>query len=131
MYFDGNDFIYNGMLTVTQGTFQGASSPNVIAIQVQPSSGGTPWYLSFDSTHLGVPLDAGVYENAQRESFSMPGHPGLEVYGNGHGCNTITGRFQVHEHVRDANGLVSATVSFEQHCEGGAPVLNGCIHYER
>ena len=80
---------------------------------------------------LGTALTPGVYEMAQRASFAQPGHPGIDIGGDGRGCNTITGRFQVKDYTRDATGVVSATISFEQHCEGGPSVLNGCIHYAK
>jgi hypothetical protein len=133
MFFDGNDYIYNGMLTVTQGTWSATTTPNHIAVHVTPSgqNQGLWWDFDFDSSQLGIPLDVGVYEGAERYPFESPDHPGIDVTGDGRGCNTQAGRFQVHEVTRDTSGLVSATVSFEQHCEGGAAVLNGCVHYER
>lgn len=133
MFFDGNDYIYNGMLTVTQGTFTASgTSENHLSFNVTPSGQdqGMWWYLDFDSSMLGIPLDVGVYDMAERYPFESPDHPGISIDGDGRGCNTITGRFEVHDTARDGSGNVtSATVSFEQHCEGGQPVLDGCIHY--
>jgi len=133
MFFDGNDYIYSGTMTVNQGTFSASGSDNHLEVDVTPAgqNQGSWWYLEFDSSQLSVPLDVGVYDMAERYPFESPDHPGLSIYGDGRGCNTLTGSFEVHENVRDASGTVSATVSFEQHCEGGASVLNGCIHYAR
>ena len=132
MFFDGNDYIYNGMLTVTQGTFTASASANHLSFHVTPSgqSQGAWWDFDFDSSMLGIPLDVGVYDMAERYPFESPDRPGISVGGDGRGCNTITGRFEVHDNTQDGSGNVtSATVSFEQHCEGGTAVLNGCIHY--
>jgi hypothetical protein len=132
MYFDGNDYIYNGMLTVTQGTWTGSAGKQSLAIHLVPSgqSQGAWWDLDFSSAQLGTNLTPGVYDMAEREPFASPGHPGMEVTGDGRGCNTITGRFQIEDLVSDTSGNVtSATVTFEQHCEGGTAALNGCVHY--
>jgi hypothetical protein len=133
MFFDGNDYIYSGMMTLTQGQFTASGAANRLAIHIEPSLQGQGlwWDTDFSSVQLNTSLTPGVYEMAQREPFAQPGHPGLEVTGDGRGCNTISGRFQIHDHTRDATGVVSATVSFEQHCEGGTAVLNGCIHYAK
>jgi len=133
MFFDGNDYIYSGTLTVTQGTWSGSTSSQHLTLGVTPSgqNQGAWWTLDFDSSQLMVPLDVGVYEGAERYPFESPGHPGIDVSGDGRGCNTISGRFEVHDIASDASGLVSATVSFEQHCESGTSVLDGCIHYAR
>ncbi len=42
----------------------------------------------------------GEYVGAARAAFSYPA-PGLDVFGNGRGCNTVTGRFTVLESVYD------------------------------
>ncbi|HWO24045.1 MAG TPA: hypothetical protein VNO30_35125 [Kofleriaceae bacterium] len=135
MYFDGNDYIYNGTMTVTNASWSASGSRNSIAIHLTPSQQGQGywWDLDFDSRQIGVDLAPGVYEMAQRAPFAQPGHPGLEVTGDGRGCNTISGRFQVHafERVPNTTTISRALVTFEQHCEGGTPVLNGCVRYEQ
>ena len=134
MYFDGNDYIYNGTMTVTAATWSGYGSAQSIAIHLTPSQAGQGywWDLDFDSRQLGTNLVPGVYEMAQRAPFAQPGHPGLEVTGDGRGCNTITGRFQVHyfDLQPGSTSIARALVSFEQHCEGGTPMLSGCVRYE-
>lgn len=75
----------------------------------------TPWIrLEFSTDRLGVPLDVGVYENAQRFPFNVDGHPGLDYANSGHGFNTIDGRFQIFDATRDAQGdIISFAASFE------------------
>lgn len=133
MYFDGNDYIYSGELTVTAGDWNAQGSETQLSIGVTPTSqdDGLWWDLVFDSSELGIPLAEGVYEMAERWPFQSAERPGMSISGDGRGCNTLTGRFQVHEHVRDDSGVVNATVTFEQHCEGGEAMLSGCVHYER
>jgi len=85
------------------------------------------WYLYFGAADDQV-LVAGSYENAER--FKSPGHPGLDFTGDGRGCNSISGRFDVREIERDASGqVVKLAIDFEQHCEGGAPALFGQVRY--
>lgn len=132
MFFDGNDFIYNGMLTIGgDAAWTGSSTADHLRISNDGPSSGSWWYLEFDASDLPIELGPGVYDDAERYPFQGPGHPGLSISGSGRGCNTLTGRFQIHEHVRDAAGLVRATATFEQHCEGGPNALRGCVHYAR
>jgi opacity protein-like surface antigen len=78
----------------------------------------------------GEQLKVGTYDDAQVAAFREPGHPGLDVYGDGRGCNRITGSFRITQLVANASGTVTAlAATFEQHCEGGAPALKGTVHY--
>lgn len=87
------------------------------------------WNLTFAAPG-GVPLAPGAYEGAARWPFQGPGQPGLDISGDGRGCNTLTGRFVVHEAVYGAdNGIDSFAADFEQHCEGGAAALFGTVRY--
>jgi hypothetical protein len=89
---------------------------------------------SFFSIDLAAPpgerLHAGAYENAQRAAFRDPGRPGIDIGGDGRGCNTIAGRFVVHDIELTAAGQVKLLdATFEQHCEGGGPALVGGVHW--
>ena len=90
------------------------------------------WYLNFSTVRLGKNLVPGVYTNAERAPFASDGHPGLDIYGDGRGCNTLTGSFRIHEAVYDPMSpthVLRFTASFEQHCEGGSAALIGTIYY--
>ena len=89
----------------------------------------TWWDLYFDSSQLSAPLGAQVYEGAERWPFQSPGRPGLDVSGDGRGCNTVTGRFQIETLKLTGSSLTSFTATFEHHCEGGTLALRGCVHY--
>jgi hypothetical protein len=87
------------------------------------------WYLNLAAAG-NVLLQPGAYENAQRWPFQAAGHPGLDFSGDGRGCNTLTGRFDVLEIVRDSAGTITRlAANWEQHCEGGQPALYGQIRY--
>lgn len=142
---DENVVYLHGDDSVHSGTFQNDPTdpwdaqtvPGVVAFTV---GGNSSVSGRFSTVELLKSIAPGVYMDAQREAFVTLGHPGLEVTAFGHGCNTITGRFQVHDYVADPEkGTVhSATISFEQLCdvEGAPPyqappkLLQGCFHYE-
>lgn len=84
---------------------------------------------------LGAPANAvlvpGTYEGATRFPFAAPSEPGLDFGGNGRGCNTIHGRFTVHEASYAPDGSIERfAADFEQHCEtADSPPLFGEIRY--
>ena len=85
------------------------------------------WSLDFQSSS-GSRLMPGTYDSATRWPFQSPGVPGLSVFGQGRGCNTLTGRFEVYEVVYGPQGeVLRFHAAFEQHCEGAVPALRGEI----
>ena len=111
----------------TSTTFTTVTAPPTNdAALVSLNAGGYSFYLEAASGAL-VP---GMYEGATRWPFNNAGVPGLSVFGNGRGCNTLTGRFVVHEIARDAGGaLIRLAADLEQHCEGGIPALFAFIRF--
>lgn len=98
-------------------------TPGWLFVQVLGASGGDFWNMTFRGA-AADPLAVGTYENAQRLPDAT--HPGLDVGGQGRGCNTSAGRFVIRELERDAVGNVTTlAVSFEQHCEGDVAALFG------
>ena len=88
------------------------------------------WYVDIASP-AGQPLALGSYIRAVRAAFALAGSPGLEVSGDGRGCNTITGKFDVDELSFSPRGdLLVFQATFEQHCEGGPAALFGRIRVE-
>lgn len=86
----------------------------------------TFWFISPAGLSQLVP---GVYEDALRAPF-QGSRPGLDVSGDGRGCNTLSGRFVVHEISFGAGGEVSSiAVDFEQHCEDGVAKLFGKLRF--
>jgi hypothetical protein len=90
--------------------------------------GFTQWFNLDFVAPAGTSLVRGEYSGATRAAFAEPGTPGLEVSGNGVGCNTLTGHFTVHDVVFAPGDVVRAlSVDFEQHCDGEAAALRGSV----
>jgi len=91
------------------------------------------WNVNFSTMGQNKNLVPGYYPDAQRAPFYDPGHPGLEVTGDGRGCNMLTGSFTVHEAQYDYSGpeprVVHFAASFEQKCDGGPGTLLGTLFY--
>jgi hypothetical protein len=124
------DFVGGGVeqvLTPADGTFMASRNfDNGVTINFD-GGGARFWSLSF-----AAPQDAelvpGTYENATRWPFQLPTAPGMSISGEGRGCNTLTGRFEVLEAVYGPLGEVERfAATFEQHCEGQVPALLGSV----
>lgn len=86
------------------------------------------WHLSIEPADGDVLAEGRTYTGATRTPFHAPGESGLELYGHGRGCNTLTGSFTLHELSFDLGGqLESLVLTFTQHCEGGTPAAYGSI----
>jgi hypothetical protein len=121
---DEGDYISQGQTwSYTEGVQGTASSDQrVVSISVWTD---TWWNLEFAAPE-GAQLLPGVYEAATRYPFNEAYEPGLSLSGDGRGCNTLTGRFEVHEAEYGPFGyLVKFHASFEQHCEGGQTAAYG------
>lgn len=132
----GDDYIHSGPPLIIRG---GAGWDVQIYALVNglPSniniSIGQNWTAWFATRSLGIPLLPMTYTDAQRVPFEAPGHPAMDVSGDGRGCNMITGHFRVIEMNASASDggmpvVKSFTATFEQHCEGGPRMNVGCVH---
>ena len=93
-------------------------------------SSPTDSFVIMISAPAGQPLVPGTYESAQRSAFRAAGHPGIDVFGDGHGCNTVAGRFVVDDATYDATGnVLTFSARFEDHCEGLPTALFGEFSY--
>jgi hypothetical protein len=98
-------------------------------VRVWISGGSTHWNVEFAAAG-GVPLAPGAYENAQRFPFNDLDRPGLSVTGDGHGCNELSGRFDVLEVTYGQNDdVLSFAADFVQYCETTMPPLYGSIRF--
>lgn len=131
MFSEAGDYIGGGR----QALFDTRAGDRVSA---SVSSDGGGFYVSVSGGPYGesygmsfaapddTPLRPGVYVGAQRASFREAGRPGIDISGDGRGCNTISGSFEVRELVAGVDGNVqSAWIVYEQHCEGGTSALFG------
>lgn len=87
------------------------------------------WTLNF-AAPSGQALATGSYPAAARYPFQSPMAPGLDMSGNGRGCNQLKGWYQVHEYVVGSDGLVKRlAIDFVQNCEITMPPLYGAVRY--
>lgn len=118
------------MFTPADGTItvQGTYNSGIQASFTSP--GFTHWfYLNFGPP-VAQKFVKGAYVGAQRFAFHSPTTPGLDVYGDGRGCNTIAGQFLVEELVFNNDGSVARlSLDFEQHCDGAPPALFGSVRF--
>jgi len=85
------------------------------------------WWSMELKAPAGHQLAVGNYPEATRAPFSGAG-AGIDVSGNGRGCNTIEGSFVVADVAFGPHGYVERLdATFEQHCEGGDPALRGRV----
>jgi hypothetical protein len=85
------------------------------------------WWTMDLKAPEGKQLAVGSYPNATRAPFSGAG-AGIDISGNGRGCNTIEGSFEVADVSFGPQGYVERLdATFEQHCEGGPAALRGRV----
>ncbi|MDN0193449.1 hypothetical protein [Streptomyces sp. S.PNR 29] len=79
----------------------------------------------------GEKLHPGIYRNAERAAFRTGRSPGLDVSGDGRGCNQVYGQFSVNQIETDASGAITVLdATYTQHCESAdAPALKGVVKY--
>ena len=93
--------------------------PGWTFVQVLGAQGGDFWNISLRAAGTGT-LAVGTYDKRAADlRRHTPG--GLDIAGQGRGCNMSSGRFVIGELKRDMAGNVTTlAASFEQHCEGGS-----------
>ena len=92
-------------------------------------TGDQSWSGDFQVPSSLSRLQPGDYTDLQRYPFHDPAKGGLSWYGEGRGCNTLSGWFTVDSVSYDGDNLSAVDLRFEQHCEGGATALHGAIHW--
>jgi hypothetical protein len=129
---DPGDYIGQGT------TYLYTSAVDTIAYSgsAQYASGGVDaangdwWGASFVPAQGDVLVAGETYPDAHRYPFNGSG-PGMDVSGEGRGCNTLVGSFTVNQiGFSSANGALDRLdLTFEQHCEGATPALRGRLRY--
>ena len=122
----GQEYLY----TLADGTFSiHKNAGNGVSITFNTPNFSDFWHLDFAASQ-GQLLTVGPYTGATRFPFQEPEVPGLSVFGNGRGCNMLTGSFEILEVSYGAGDEILAfRARFEQHCEGQAPALRGEIRF--
>jgi len=121
----GRTYFYtpaDGLFTVNRNYHNGVS------LSFHTPSYSHWWYVDFSAPGQQS-LAVGVYSGALRFPFEGS-QAGLDVSGDGRGCNTLQATFEVKEVTYGSSGAVlSFWATFEQHCEGFAPAARGEIRY--
>jgi hypothetical protein len=125
---DAGDFVGSGgNFTYTAAQFSLSLSGNRVSVTVAAATDF--WSGDFQGMSSIAQLQPGYYAKLQRYPFHNPARGGLDWFGQGRGCNTLTGWFVV-DGITYVNGAPTAVdLRFEQHCEAAAPALHGKIHW--
>lgn len=126
---------------VGQGVLQ-TFTPSDGLFTVQPifNGGVEIFFHTADYSHVwdlrfgppgGHKLQKSEYEAAENLSISSTLKPGMEVSGEGRGCNIYAGRFLVSDISFALDGSISRlAIDFEQHCDNLTPALYGTVRYQ-
>lgn len=100
------------------------------AVRVRVQGTDDSWDVEL-AAPKGEQLRPGIYRDAERAAFRTGRSPGLDVGGNGRGCNEVYGRFSVNQIATDASGAVTLLdASYTQKCESAtAQPLKGTVKY--
>jgi hypothetical protein len=124
---DPNDYILQGK---SYSYATPADSISVTGNRHEVTAAVGPWFLTFKAPGGRKPLRERHYTGARRAPFAG-GHPGIELDGDGRGCNEIKGEFTIKRIAVDRRGVRAFVGSFVQHCEGGDPAARGTLSYHR
>src|SRR5262249_43833973 len=69
---------------------------NGVRVAFRTPDNSHSWFLGFAAPNRQV-LDVGSYEDTMEYPFQDPAKPGLSVGGEGLGCNTSSGKFEIKE----------------------------------
>jgi hypothetical protein len=126
---DPGDFIGQGRTlrwTADNADLSIGGSPMLVGAFVQD---GRDSFNAYFAPPRGSRLAPGRYDGAVRWPFNDD-KPGIDVTGNGRGCNNSNGTFTVHDVAFDSEEhLERLWLTFEQHCEGDAPALRGEVKF--
>jgi len=121
----GRQWLYNAANAQFTVARNDASTGAGVRVTV---AGDTNWALEFDADGRR-PLTVGTYARGVRY-FANNLLPGLDVYGDGRGCNQLSGRFVVLElQVAGDGSVLRFAADFEQHCERVDQALYGSVRY--
>jgi hypothetical protein len=94
--------------------------------------GGNNFSFTFATNKLDMNLAEGTFR-AIRDISAEHGDTGMDISGNGRGCNRLEGAFTILEAQFDYSGkepkVISFAVKFEQHCESSSRALRGHLYY--
>jgi hypothetical protein len=127
MFSDPGDYIGAGLrqeFDKTNASFSGTVSAAGISLSVSGGTSSSSWSFDIDPPP-GARFHVGYYPKVQRAPFREAGYAGLDITGDGRGCNTDSGAIEVRDMALSGSTIVRLDVLYEQHCEGGTPALFG------
>ncbi len=130
------DYIGQGTSTAytpTTATITAGGTAEYVRFRVwAESEDDTTWWDVELAAPQGEKLHPGIYRNAERAAFRTGRSPGLDVSGDGRGCNEVWGQFAVNQIETDDSGALTVLdASYTQHCESAdAPALKGVVKYQ-
>jgi hypothetical protein len=115
--------------TPANATFTASASAEEVVVFV--STATEFWGIDL-AVPAGEQLHPGTYYYAERASFRTGRSPGVDVFGDGRGCNEVWGSFALNQIQIDASGNVTLLdATFVQQCESDtAPLLQGIMKYQ-
>ena len=126
-------WVGNGLeqvITSTDTTILGILPVGGDTFRADIHSSSHSWNV-FVAAPRGVPLAVGSYTGAVRAVARVGDQPGLDVSGDGRGCNTLTGSFDVREIAySEFQELAVFDATFVQRCDASTPALYGRIRIE-
>lgn len=128
---DANDYIGQGRTyeyTSATAALTITATGGRLSVHVE---GDESWFGEFQMPATATRIAVGTYSNLERYPFHDPAEGGLSWYGEGRGCNMLTGSFTVDSVGYVGDTLTGIDLRFEQHCEGGTAALRGTIHWRR
>jgi hypothetical protein len=129
------DYIGQGDTFLATGpdwAFTPAWNGNHVAIHATHTGfPGDWWTLDLSGRYNQSSLTRGLYDDVRRYPFNNPATGGLDLSGDGRGCNELAGSFAVDEISWDPAGLASISARFVQRCELTGPPLYGAIRWSR
>ncbi|HLL85041.1 MAG TPA: hypothetical protein VK420_20390 [Longimicrobium sp.] len=126
---DAGDYIGGG------GSFSYTQANSIISVSaignrlVVKISGDQEWHGEFQSPGALGQLEPGSYTNLKRYPFQEQGAGALSWFGEGRGCNDLTGAFTIDSVKYEGAQLTAIDMRFEQRCSGGTTALRGTIHW--
>lgn len=112
--------------TAPTATFLASGNAETLTLRVTTDS---EWHYLTVAAPRGQALTRGTYTSAERASFRTGRAPGLDISGNGSGCNRVWGSFVIRQIAFAPSGEVSLLdATLNQNCESAtAPRLTATV----
>lgn len=125
---DSGDYIGGGVQRVytpanASVSVSGTASDLTVSVS---SDTGDDWSMVFAAPPGQTMQPGDDYTDVGRAEFRGSGQAGIDIFGDGRGCNTDSGIFQVQDIGTDATGAIDRLwIVYQQNCEGGPAGLFG------